>query len=346
MDLNNIGLLGAMILANNGRTPYNQGLIGNSLAQYMQGMQQQKEWERDKQLYDLKMQQVQNQMSDSQMARDRQAQQQQYLNTYISSLPQKDQAKFRAFPEQAAKHMFALPGLTDDIREYNFAKQQGYTGSLENWIINQGKARASTVKVGENHADKYVPTGEMGNFRRFNAEANQYEYPSTPMTYGEMAKSNYRFVPSHELTQERDNEKILKETNANIENFRGQIGKYRDTLSKYGTQLLPGNEQMLLESDYTSMQMAAKEYLKLGVLAGPDLDLMKAMAADPTSLITNYIARDGDLSGLLGQLESIEKSLDATKNVYQSIYGREASLTPQEKAELEELRKEKSMGGF
>lgn len=61
----------------------------------------------------------------------------------------------------------AKPETTDDIREYNFAKQQGYQGSLQDWITSGRKAGATTVNVGQgsseynkaldkNFADQYI----------------------------------------------------------------------------------------------------------------------------------------------------------------------------------------------
>lgn len=54
----------------------------------------------------------------------------------------------------------AKPETTDDIREYNFAKQQGYQGSLQEWITSGRKAGATNVSVG---GQKYgsIPSGFM-----------------------------------------------------------------------------------------------------------------------------------------------------------------------------------------
>lgn len=41
------------------------------------------------------------------------------------------------------------PKPTDDMREYEFARQQGYQGSLQDWITSGRKAGATTVNVGE-----------------------------------------------------------------------------------------------------------------------------------------------------------------------------------------------------
>lgn len=40
------------------------------------------------------------------------------------------------------------PATTDDIKEYNAAKAEGYEGTLQDWIIGQRKAGASSVTVG------------------------------------------------------------------------------------------------------------------------------------------------------------------------------------------------------
>lgn len=47
-----------------------------------------------------------------------------------------------------------IPATTDDIREYDLAKSQGYTGSLQDWIISSKKAGATNIDLSERGLDK------------------------------------------------------------------------------------------------------------------------------------------------------------------------------------------------
>lgn len=50
------------------------------------------------------------------------------------------------------------PAPTDDIREYNFAKQQGFPGTFQDWMIAGRKAGATNVNVGGGGSDKDIFT--------------------------------------------------------------------------------------------------------------------------------------------------------------------------------------------
>lgn len=62
------------------------------------------------------------------------------------------------------------------------------------------------------------------------------------------------------------------------------IDKLDEAIGKYGTAVLPGEENALMGSLVTDLQLRAKEFQKLGVLNGPDLALMMKQFGDPTSL--------------------------------------------------------------
>jgi hypothetical protein len=101
----------------------------------------------DKTLQDmLRAQQIQ----DMQKQRAQQAQQQQQLETFVSGLPESEQARFRAFPTQAAEAMFReqkpSPGV---VGEYNAAVQSGLITpdtTLEQYVAMK-KPPAATTSV-------------------------------------------------------------------------------------------------------------------------------------------------------------------------------------------------------
>lgn len=56
---------------------------------------------------------------------------------------------------------------TDDMREYEAAKAQGFTGTLQDWILSQKKAGATTVNMGE--GDKFYENLDKKNAETFAA---------------------------------------------------------------------------------------------------------------------------------------------------------------------------------
>ena len=63
---------------------------------------------------------------------------------------------------------------------------------------------------------------------------------------------------------------------------------YRTELSKHGTKLVPGKAHATLSGAHKNLLLETKELFKLGVLAGPDMDLMEAVLMDPTSIKGNF----------------------------------------------------------
>lgn len=211
-----------------------------------------------------------------------------------------------------------------------------------NKYINDYTLKPVAPQINMPATKEYVKESDLGNYRKFNYDVGDWEYPVVRDTGENLAKQGFEFVPNHVLQQENDNKNILEGKTAINERMIGYIDQYQDTLNKIGTKILPGEEKQLLESDYTQMQMEAKNFLELGVLAGEDLTLMQAIANDPTSIIANFIARDGDLSGLNNQLNSLRTSVNSVQNVYKGIYGKKTpkandGLNQDERSRLKEL---------
>lgn len=55
----------------------------------------------------------------------------------------------------------AAPKVTDDMAEYNFARSQGYQGTLQDFINSNRQAGATVVNVGQNGIDYGTPPADM-----------------------------------------------------------------------------------------------------------------------------------------------------------------------------------------
>ncbi len=85
------------------------------------------------------------------------------------------------------------------------------------------------------------------------------------------------------------------------EKMRGMTGPMRDLLKQAGAtgRAMPGPMKSRLQQLATEIMIEGKEVAKLGALSGPDMGLMKSIAADPTEAASMV----KDMPGLLDGLE-------------------------------------------
>lgn len=77
---------------------------------------------------------------------------------------------------------------------------------------------------------------------------------------------------------ENENKQVLALRTAN-----DTLKDLRKTFDSTGTEYFPTGGKTKLQSQYTNLQLQLKELFNLGVLNGPDLDLMNKIMVDPTS---------------------------------------------------------------
>lgn len=70
------------------------------------------------------------------------------------------------------------------------------------------------------------------------------------------------------------------------------LNDLRSTFSNTGPELLPTVGKTKLTSQYRNLQLQLKELFNLGVLNGPDLELMNQVLIDPTSYGANILGKD------------------------------------------------------
>lgn len=102
----------------------------------------------------------QMQMAQMQAAQAQQQQEAAAMEAAIAGLPPEQQAMARANPTAFIKPPEVV-SPTDDQREYAAAVEQGYPGTLQDWIISQKQAGASRTDVSVNTKDmvsKYYDT--------------------------------------------------------------------------------------------------------------------------------------------------------------------------------------------
>lgn len=205
------------------------------------------------------------------------------------------------------------------------------TEPFNEYIMKATLRPQTSIAFGD--ADRPVDTPQLQYYRR-PTEDGGWENPEYPLTVDELKDGGFKYVSP----------KVVEAENANIDEynkalqasavFAASIPVYEAALDKIGIAILPGKEKQELESAFTQMQMVAKNYYELGVLSGPDLEIMEAIANSPTTALSWWIEqKDGDLAGFKSQLRSIEKNIGEKMKMIAHIRG----IDP-ERHELEMLR--------
>lgn len=119
------------------------------------------------------------------------------------------------------------------------------------------------------------------------------------------------------------------------------LDAYWSVLKRTGTKIRPGADQMELGSAYSALQLEYKELAALGVLAGPDMDLIESVLQDPTTLKGAALEKFGGLSGYKKQLDLVRGKLNASRaSARKNLLGEKSNgLSEAETTELEILRK-------
>ena len=113
-----------------------------------------------------------------------------------------------------------------------------------------------------------------------------------------------------------------REGAGNISRIDTSLNNYRSALETYGTQIVPNAEKKVLAASHKDLLLEMKELYKLGVLNGPDYEIMLDVIEDPTAVWT--AAQGYDRKDLLKQLDAVVvPKLAAAKKLYEQQYGRQ-----------------------
>ena len=96
----------------------------------------------------------------------------------------------------------------------------------------------------------------------------------------------------------------MKQLNG-VNNLRDAIGRYQQQLDEFGTLgLVSPSARAKMGTLYNNMMLFAKEAYNLGVLNGPDYQIMTDMLTDPRSMKGLIISRD-DMKSQTNLLDSV-----------------------------------------
>lgn len=164
------------------------------------------------------------------------------------------------------------------------------------WLKNNGYADAASVIEANPSAASNVVSAILSN-RMKPKDTFRIATPEEAKAYGALAgqfDSNGKFYP----TQKVEMSEALTSTNRtkaqamlmSYDSIQNSISDYKDMVDTGGIGVMPGTQRDLLQSARTNLQLQMKDLFELGVLAGPDMDLLNALVFDTTDP-KNYLTQ-------------------------------------------------------
>jgi hypothetical protein len=106
---------------------------------------------------------------------------------------------------------------------------------------------------------------------------------------------------------------------AKLDQVQQSADSYRAKLKKYGTSIVPSGDKLIMKGAFNDLLLEAKELYNLGVLQGPDLEIMNAVMQDPTVWESQLYSGDD----LVKQLDSVfGEKLKAARGRLDTRYGK------------------------
>lgn len=130
----------------------------------------------------------------------------------------------------------------------------------------------------------------------------------------------YRWTPDGSLSaipggpgdklSESQNKQVL-----GVQNLRNAITEYRDALKSFpATGVISPDQRARMGTYYNNMMLQAKEAYQLGVLNGPDLDILTSVITDPRS-VKGMITSKSALDQQAGNLDQLMQKIGETSSV-------------------------------
>lgn len=126
--------------------------------------------------------------------------------------------------------------------------------------------------------------------------------------------------PEEEIVKvSRERRKILETQIDTVNNSERKILAFQKKLDELDPgPLTVGEDRADIESQYTAVLLELKNLEELGVLAGPDLDLLQSMLGDPLSFKQFFVK--GGTEGVKKQLNNLLKSIQDRKTpIYKEL---------------------------
>ena len=226
-------------------------------------------------------------------------------------------------------------GLANTARSQELEDaKQGHTWGMERDVAKAGMDAPSTRKESLPNGmvqDQELVGGKWGNVGEAYPRRDPYKQV---VNVGPNGETSINYVDTRTLGKDGKPKMIpvgkkpdgkqasdYRSARDNVERVGTSLDTYEKLLKENGAEIWPGKTRLQMQTAHTDLLMEMKELLNLGVLNGPDLELMESMIINPTSLRAKGYEMFGGTEGMLEQLNLVRKKLDAAGARADKIYG-------------------------
>jgi hypothetical protein len=221
------------------------------------------------------------------------------------------------------------------FRDMNTVTNPGGPGTLQMTTTPDADLSATTSRRGQDIAAATAAAGRAQAERHFQTQQQNGDRSVTYQTLqdGTIVALPSRAAPGQSPAgapvlgadgkplqgkAERPPEAYLKGMSG-VNELRNAVANYRVVLEKNGgpNAMATGAARGELKSAFTAMQMAMKNAMELGALAGPDVDILNGLIIDPTSMKADFVLKG---PGMNAQLQQVDKFLDNKESILSGTY--------------------------
>jgi len=146
------------------------------------------------------------------------------------------------------------------------------------------------------------------------------QMPSIGMNWEQAGQAGFRFINKQEEEKAGEQKEIIGSMEQSLTTYKGLLKK-QGAMNVLDMFTNPSDYNKL-SAAYGQLQLEYKELAKLGVLAGPDMDLIERVMIDPMSMRANAAQYFSDKDTLYKQLDVVEDKLNAARSRAEARFGK------------------------
>ena len=198
-----------------------------------------------------------------------------------------------------------IPKTPEKVAEYNIAKQEGFKGTLNDYLNQLTPYQKQSLALQASGQNKPQLLETSNGYVAVN--------PNNPSQAIPVMFNGQPVIGSKGNLPEAANKQVTGATN-----LKSAIDNYKDTLKGFGTlDIANPDARAKMGNAYNNMMLQAKEAYNLGVLNGPDYQILQSVVKDPTnpsSLLVSKKALNEQATDLGKQADVIISNVYKTHN--------------------------------
>lgn len=121
------------------------------------------------------------------------------------------------------------------------------------------------------------------------------------------------------------NQKDYAKLNSAIKKTEAALDRYETMFDQTGTKIKPDGDKLALNTTYKDLMLQLKELFNLGVLNGPDLEIMEQYLQNPTSGIAVIYEAFGGRDGFKRQMQLVRDKIQSEVQINREVFLGESS---------------------